>query len=55
MAAVNEELGVPHNNRLPYLYGAWKAKKKAFRWIAGTSKVQDGNQPDEDPNIPPND
>ena len=37
----NEGLGLLHHNRLPYLYGAWKAKKKAFRWIAGTSRVQD--------------
>ena len=38
---LNEDLGVIHHHRLPYLYGAWKAKKEAFRWIAGTSRVQD--------------
>ena len=37
----NEGLGLLHHNRLPYLYGAWKAKKKAFRSIAGISRVQD--------------
>ena len=28
--AYNEELGVRHHNRLPYLYGSWKAKKEGF-------------------------
>jgi hypothetical protein len=37
----NDEVKVEHHPRLPYLYGAWKAKKQAFRWIAGTSRVQD--------------
>jgi len=36
----NEGLGLQHHNRLPYLYGVWKAKKKAFRWIAGTSRAR---------------
>ena len=39
--AFNEGLHLPHHARLPYLYGSWKAKKQAFRWIAGTSRVQD--------------
>ena len=37
----NNTLGLGHHNRLPYLYGAWKAKKEAFRWIAGTSRKLD--------------
>ena len=41
----NEEFSLLHHGRLPYLYGAWKAKKEAFRWIAGTSKVQDEPDP----------
>jgi len=39
--AFNEGLHLPQHERLPYLYGSWKAKKQAFRWIAGTSRVQD--------------
>jgi hypothetical protein len=41
LSTANETLGLTHHNRLPYLYGGYKAKKKAFRWIAGTSRVQD--------------
>ena len=39
----NDALGMPHHARLPYLYGAWKAKKAQFRWIAGTSRMQDSS------------
>jgi hypothetical protein len=39
--ALNDKLKAEHQDRLPYLYGAWKAKKEAFRWIAGTSRKQD--------------
>ena len=39
----NEGLSLLHHNRLPYPDGTWKAKKKAFRWIAGTSRVQDAH------------
>jgi hypothetical protein len=41
IAAFNETLGLLHHPRLPYLYGAWKAKKQAFRWIAGTARTRD--------------
>ena len=40
----NDELDTQHEDRLPYLYGAWKAKKEAFRWIAGTSRMQDASE-----------
>ena len=43
----NDDLKVEHHARLPYLYGAWKAKKQAFRWIAGTSRVQDDKEADK--------
>ena len=36
----NKSLGTKHQDRVPYLYGAWKAKKQSFRWIAGTSAKQ---------------
>jgi len=36
--AFNDGLQLTHHKRLPYLYGAWKAKKQAFRWIAGTAR-----------------
>ena len=39
--AFNESLGMPHHAMLPYMYGAWKAKKSQFRWIAGTSRKHD--------------
>jgi hypothetical protein len=50
---LNEELGAEHHERLPYLYGAWKAKKGTYRWIAGTSRTPDppaapGSSPKED-------
>ena len=38
LAAFNIELGTQHRDRVPYLYGSWKAKKGTFRWIAGTSR-----------------
>ena len=38
LAAFNTELGTQHRDRVPYLYGSWKAKKGTFRWIAGTSR-----------------
>jgi hypothetical protein len=38
LEAFNEDLGTKHIARMPYLYGSWKAKKAAFRWIAGTSR-----------------
>ena len=38
---LNELLKAEHHDRLPYLYGSWKAKKGTFRWIAGTSRKQD--------------
>ena len=41
MEEFKQNLGFTHHNRLPYLYGAWKAKKQQFRWIAGTSRCQD--------------
>jgi len=44
--SLNEDLQLIHHGRLPYLYGAWKAKKKAFRWIAGTARNQDERDPD---------
>jgi hypothetical protein len=37
----NNKLEVEHQDRLPYLYGCWKAKKKAFRWISGTTRAMD--------------
>ena len=46
--AFNQNLSLKHHKRLPYLYGAWKAKKQTFRWIAGTSRVQDGTHEAED-------
>ena len=57
LRSFNDSLGLKHHDRLPYLYGAWKAKKKAFRWIAGTSRVQDetprGEGEDPDTKGPP--
>jgi hypothetical protein len=50
LSQVNTKLKAEHHDRLPYLYSAWKAKKQAFRWIAGTSRVQDA--PDERPGQP---
>ena len=39
--AENKSRDFEHHNRLPYLYGTWKAKKKSFRWIAGTCKTEE--------------
>ena len=49
IAAFNEAIGATHRPRLPYLYGCWKAKKKAFCWTAGTSRVQDGEEVKAEP------
>ena len=48
LSQFNKDLQLNHHNRLPYLYGAWKAKKQAFRWIAGTSTVQDDERAAEE-------
>ena len=37
----NDSLSLVHHPRVPYLYGAWKGKEEAYRWIAGTSWEQD--------------
>jgi hypothetical protein len=34
--------------RLPYLYGAWKAKKGTYRWIAGTARQLDQPHPEQE-------
>eukprot|EP00667_Euglena_gracilis_P000109 EG_transcript_109 len=52
--ALNDELQLLHHPRLPYLYGAWKAKKQAFRWIAGTARNQDEGDHEEEEGKPKN-
>ena len=52
IAEFNESLQLQHHKCLPYLYGGWKAKKQAFRWIAGTSRVQDDNPSSQEADQP---
>ena len=49
----NESLSLQHHPRLPYLYGGWKAKKQAFRCIAGTSRTQDDKPSPQEAKQPP--
>ena len=44
---LNECTGLRHNNRLPYLYSIWKAKKESWRWIPGTPRERDDLIPDK--------
>ena len=50
LRSFNDSLGLKHHDRLPYLYGAWKAKKKAFRFqvdrghIAGAGRNAAGGR-----------
>ena len=53
IAAFNDALGLRHWRRLPYLYGAWKAKKKAYRWIAGTARTRDSTEEPQEGAAPP--
>ena len=47
----NNSLSLLHHPRVPYLYGAWKAKKQAYRWIAGTSREQDDKRDPKDADV----